>query len=279
VSYNSLEGYAGSLQGALTRPYPPYEAIGIRDAAGAYKQLSTSLLQIENEFYSTIRPKRVIFQGERPLHALRERGVEYVEVRCMDLNPFLPVGIDADTMRVLDLFLMHCMLADSPPDSPVEVAELARNQQRTASRGREPGLLLERAGRMVPLLDWGREVLQQCEPMARALDRAHGGEAFMRAWAQAMAQLDAPESLPSARVLQTMNEAHQGVYTAFALDRSAQAQASLLAQPLSEATRSRLSQMARNSMAEQDRIESSDSLLFEAYRQAYLSPERLGKPS
>ena len=88
VSYNSLEGYGNSLEDALTRRYPPYEAIGVRGPDGAYRQLDTSLLQIENEFYGTIRPKRVIHSGERPLHALRERGVEYVEVRLMDLDPF-----------------------------------------------------------------------------------------------------------------------------------------------------------------------------------------------
>src|SRR5712671_8120944 len=103
VSYNSLESYGASLQEALTKPYPAYEAVGIRDGDD-YRQLATSLLQIENEFYGTIRPKRVIQPGERPLHALRDRGVEYVEVRLMDLDPFFPVGIVASTMRLLDVF-------------------------------------------------------------------------------------------------------------------------------------------------------------------------------
>src|SRR5258708_18835914 len=117
--------------------------MGIHDGAGGYKQLSTSLLQIENEFYSTIRPKRVIQSGERPLHALRERGVEYVEVRCMDLDPFMPIGIEAPTARFIDLLLLHSLLADSPPDTPQEIAALARNQHNVAARGREPRLRLE----------------------------------------------------------------------------------------------------------------------------------------
>src|SRR3954471_9445271 len=79
VSYNCLESYAASLHEAMVSPYPAYEAIGLQDDAGEYRQLSTTLLQIENEFYGTIRPKRVIQKGERPLHALRERGVEYIE--------------------------------------------------------------------------------------------------------------------------------------------------------------------------------------------------------
>jgi glutamate--cysteine ligase len=277
VSYNSLEGYACSLEGALTRPYAPYEAIGIREEDGHYKQLSTSLLQIENEFYSTIRPKRVIFQGERPLHALRERGVEYVEVRCMDLNPFLPVGIDAPTMRVLDVFLLHCLLADSPPDTPAEVAELARNQQRTAARGREPGLLLERAGQMVKLDDWAHSILTECEPIAQALDQANGTSDFSAALLQAQRALAEPSSLPSARVLEAMNDVHGGRYTDFALAQSAQSQADLLALPLDPARAAELDAMAAESVAQQARIEASDSLLFEAYRQAYLSPSRLGR--
>ena len=142
VSYNSLDGYGASLQDALTRPYPAYETVGIRNPGGDYNQLATTLLQIENEFYGTIRPKRVIFSGERPLHALRERGVEYVEVRLLDLDPFVPVGITAQTMRFIDVFLLHCLLADSPPDTPQEITELAHNQHRTAASGREPGLRL-----------------------------------------------------------------------------------------------------------------------------------------
>ncbi len=140
VSYNSLDGYGASLQDALTRPYPAYEAIGIRNPGGDYNQLATSLLQIENEFYGTIRPKRVIYPGERPLHALRERGVEYVEVRLMDLDPFVPVGIAAPTMRFLDVFLLHCLLADSPPDTPRGDRRARRaTSSATAARGREPG--------------------------------------------------------------------------------------------------------------------------------------------
>src|SRR5215212_9873323 len=130
VSYNSLADYGASLYDALTTPYAPYEKIGLTDGNGEYKQLATSLLQIENEFYGKIRPKRRIHPGERPLHALRERGVEYVEVRLMDLDPFSPIGISAATCRFLDVFLLHCLLSDSPPDTPAEIAAINRNQDR-----------------------------------------------------------------------------------------------------------------------------------------------------
>ncbi len=283
VSYNCLEGYAASLHDALSRPYPAYEAVGVRNPGGDYNQLATTLLQIENEFYGTIRPKRTIFPGERPLHALRERGVEYVEVRLMDLDPFVPVGIEASTMRFLDVFLLHCLLSESPPDSPAEIAELARNQHRTAARGREPGLQLERAGQDISLTQWGGELLQAFEPIAHRLDAALAGSPQAGAHAQALAQarerLARPELLPSARVLEAIVHGHGGSFTDFARVRSRQVQAQLAAMPLSAERLAACQAQSRDSVAEQQRIEALDSLPFEQYRQQYLAPGRLGRPS
>ena len=276
VSYNSLESYGKSLQEALTVPYPPYEKVGIRNPGGDYNQLATSLLQIENEFYGTIRPKRVIFPGERPLHALRERGVEYVEVRCMDLDPFLPVGIEAPTMRLLDVFLLHCLFADSPPDTPDEIAALARNQHRVAARGREPGLRLERAGKEAALADWGAEVLAECAPIATALDTAHGGSRYADALAAANAVMASPETAPSARVLAAMAASHENSYVAFARTQSVKTKQSLLQLPFLPDQEARAKQQAEESIAEQKKIEAADTMPFEIYRQQYLSKERLG---
>jgi glutamate--cysteine ligase len=278
VSYNGLDSYAASLHDALTRPYAPYEAIGVRNLGGEYNQLATSLLQIENEFYGTIRPKRVIFPGERPLHALRERGVEYVEVRCMDLDPFVTVGIDAPTMRFLDLFLLHCLLSDSPPDTPQEIAALGRNQQRTAARGREPGLKLERGRHEVALLDWGAEIVEQCAGLADALDAALGGQAYRDAHRAALAGLAAVDSLPSARVLATMRADFEGSYVRFTRAQSQATRARLLELPWSLEQQQRCEALAAWSVAERQRIEAADTLPFEVYRQEYLSPKRLGLP-
>jgi glutamate--cysteine ligase len=276
VSYNSLDSYGASLQDALTRPYPPYEAVGIHNPGGEYNQLSTSLLQIENEYYGTIRPKRVIFPGERPLHALRERGVEYVEVRCLDLDPFVRVGIAAPTMRILDVFLLHCLLSDSPPDTPAEIAALARNQHRTAARGREPGLRLERNGTEVALVDWGTEVLAQCAPIAAALDRVHGGSLYRDALSAADAALRASGDVPSARVLATLLKDFDGSYVRFVRAQSEQTCNALLALPYPTALRERFEALARESWAAQQETEAMDSLPFEIYRQQYLAPSRLG---
>ncbi|WP_088285655.1 glutamate--cysteine ligase [Ideonella sp. A 288] len=275
VSYNSLESFAGSLHGALTRPHPPYEAVGLRNLGGEYQQLATSLIQIENEFYGTIRPKRVIRPGERPLHALRERGVEYIEVRCMDLDPFVPVGIRAETMRMLDVFLLHCLLSDSPPDTPEEIARMAHNQHRTAARGREPGLRLERGGAEVPLMEWAAEILYECRPIAAALDALDGGTRHTTALANAVAALDAPATLPSARVLDAMQRDFERSYTRFIRAQSDATREHLMALPFPAEVQARFEAMSLASVDEQRRIEAADTQPFELWRRHYLSPERL----
>jgi glutamate--cysteine ligase len=275
VSYNSLEGYAGSLHEALTKPYPAYEAVGILNPGGEYNQLATSLLQIENEFYGTIRPKRVIRPGERPLHALRERGVEYVEVRLMDLDPFVPIGIKAQTIRFLDVFLLHCLLSDSPPDSPQEIAALGRNQHKTAAFGREPGLTLEREGREVRLTDWGAEIIADCMPLAAALDAAHGTTDYSDALRAGQALLGEPDMLPSARVLQAMARDHDNSFIGFSRGASEQTKTKLLKLPYAGSLHARMEAAAKQSVAEQAAVEAADTLPFELFRQQYVSPQRL----
>jgi glutamate--cysteine ligase len=276
VSYNSLESYAASLHQALTRPYPAYEALGLRGPGGDYHQLATSLLQIENEFYGTIRPKRVIHQGERPLHALRERGVEYVEVRCMDLDPFLPLGIDAPTMSFIDVFLLYCLLADSPDDTPSEITELAHNQDRVAMRGREPGLTLERGGREVTLVEWAEEILAACAPIAAAVDRAQGGTAHVDALRIAASRLATPASLPSARVIGEITDRFDRSYTRFVRSCAAQTREDMLALPYPPELHARMLRLVQESIAAQARLEAADTMPFEIYRQEYLSTRRLG---
>jgi glutamate--cysteine ligase len=291
VSYNSLDSYAASLHEALTQPYAAYEKIGIRNLGGEYNQLATTLLQIENEFYGTIRPKRVIRSGERPLHALRERGVEYVEVRCMDLDPFEPVGIGAATMRFIDIFLLHCLLAPSAPDTPAEIVALGRNQHRTAAFGRQPGLKLERfaagVSREVGLVDWAEEILAQCVPIAAALDAVQGsaGGPASRAYRDALAAageaLAAPHTLPSARVLSTMRQDFGGSYTAFIRAMSEQTRSHIAALPWTAAQQVAQEAAARASIAEREAIEADDAAReargedFEAWRLGYLDAARL----
>jgi len=305
VSFNCLGDYAQTLHRALSETYPAYEAIGLRDG-DLYKQLATTLLQIENEFYGTIRPKRRIRPGERPLSALGHRGVEYVEVRLVDIDPFSPVGIDLEKMRLLDIFLLHCLLADSPPDSPQEIAAMTRNQRRVAERGRDPQLRLHRTGAhppseademigalaTAPVLadvaladlspadrvpaEWGKRILRECEPIAIALDGAGGGDGYREALAAALAGLSDFWTLPSARVLQAVEERHGRSFPAFVLAQSEKHRRTMLAQPLAREAAARYEQQRADSLREQRSREAADDMPFEDFRQQYLTQDLMG---
>jgi len=278
VSYNNLEHYTASLYEALTQPYAEYEKIGIKEKSGSgddYKQLNTTLLQIENEFYSSIRPKRRIKRGERPLHALRERGVEYVEVRLMDLDPFSPIGITPQTCRFLDIFLLSCLQSESPPDTPQEVNEVRRNLQTVAVRGREPGLVLERGARHARLADWAREVLAGCEAIPGTLDAVFGGAAYQDAYDAARKLVADAEQTPSARVLHAMARNHGDSFVRFALIESTLHKAALQKLELARPVREHFARLAAESLVNQRDLEAADEIDFETFRQRYLAADLL----
>ena len=209
------------------------------------------------------------------MHALRERGVEYIEVRCIDLDSFVPAGIAAPTLRLLDIFLLHCLLRDSPPDTPQAIAELGPNQHCAAAHGREPGLAQERNGRSVLVVGWAAEILTECAPIAAALDAARASTLYSQALAEAQQGVAAPETLPSARLLAHMQRDFGGSYSAFVGAQSETASNHLLALPSPEASQAMFESMARESQVEQAALEAADGPALEDYRQAYLSPERL----
>jgi glutamate--cysteine ligase len=274
VSFNDLAGYAEALERGMRVPHPPYEAIGLEEG-GEFRQLSTALLQIENEFYGTIRPKRTIRRGQRPLHALGERGIEYVEVRCLDVDPFKPVGIDADAIRLVDMFLLHCLLADSPPDSPAEIRVNGRNQRAVAEAGRDPGTRLDRGGEQLTPADWGGALLRQCEPIAAALDRAFGAADYARVLQASEAALRNPDTLPSARVLRAVEQDHGRSFPEFVLAQSRRHRDALSNPPLAPAARQRYEALAAESLAEERRMEAADDVSFDDYRRRYLGQSLL----
>jgi glutamate--cysteine ligase len=265
--YDTLPGYLDALAKAVSQPYPPYEAIGThRD--GEWVQINTNVLQIENEFYSTIRPKRVTYPGERPLHALAARGVQYVEVRCMDIDPFEPCGISLETARFLDAYLLVCALDDSPPLPVPAYAEANANFGRITLEGRKPGLELTRDGAPVAMREWADELLSKIELTAHALDALRGDGAHTHAVAAQRAKLDDPEQTPSARVLQTMRDRQQS-FLAFGQAQSEAHAAYFRSRPLDAAAAGEAAAFAAQSLDEQAQLERSEVGSFDAFVAAY----------
>ena len=255
--YDTLPGYLDALARAVSEPYPPYEAIGTH-RGGEWVQINTNVLQIENEFYSTIRPKRVTYPGERPLHALASRGVQYVEVRCLDIDPFEPCGISAETARFLDAYLLVCALEDSPALPAPAYAEANANFGRVTLEGRRPGLMLTRDGKSVSMRDWADELMVRIEAAARALDHLDGTDAHMRAVAVQRAKLGDPEATPSARVLRTMRERGQS-FLAFGMAQSEAHAAYFRSRPPEPDALQAARELAERSLQEQAEIERRDA--------------------
>ena len=219
VSYNDLEHYVQTLCGAITTPHQPYVDNGLFDEQGEYKQLNTSLLQIENEFYSTIRPKCVARSGETALGALCARGVEYVEVRCVDLNPYEPLGITAEQIQFMDLFLVYCLMSESPQTDAEKYRRSQENQRRVVTRGRDPDMRLQSAAGEQSLCQWGSLLLDEMMPIASMLDSCYASEEFTSSLISQRAKIKNPSLTPSAKILADM-EAKQQTFFRFAMERS-----------------------------------------------------------
>lgn len=271
VSYNNLKSYAQSLYDALTQPYPPYAAVGLNNQKGPL-QLSDALLQIENEFYGTIRPKQPIQYGERPLLALNRRGVEYVEVRCVDLDPYEEIGINKETIAFLDTFLLFCLMSKSSNDSIEGDRSNNENQHLIAERGRDPTLKLKRDKNYLSVKDWGQDILEACQPFAFKLDEANNTTDHTQSLSNALERIRNPDETPSAKVLRDV-EAHNGSYFDLIMDLSSKYSDKLKTDTLSDARLNEYRSDAKSSIMRQRDIEQGEQLEFEEFRKNYVSQE------
>ena len=272
VSVNSLEQYVRDLRHATHTVHPPFAALGVR-VDGDYRQLNDCLLQIDNEYYSSIRPKRTPRGSELTSVALRRDGVEYVEVRALDLCPFEPTGICPDELHFMEAFLGLCLLRDGAAIEPAELESTDRNQLAVARRGREPGLLLERGSRRVPLADWGAELLDGLVGVCELLDRGDPARPYAKALARQADKLRDPALTPSARVLRGLHEAG-GDFPSWTLALSTGHAATLMVREGRDAAlQAAFADEAGESVREPARIEAADTGSFEQYLAQVLGPE------
>ena len=266
VSVNSLAGYAGDLETAIRTPDPFYAQLGVREGA-QWKQLNANLLQIENEFYAAIRPKRIGKLGERPARALQKYGVEYVEVRLFDLNPFVDIGITPEQSTFADVLLLMCLFRDSPPITSREQSENDENKSRVVNRGRQPDLQLLVHNREQALRPLAHELFDDMQSFAEMLDAAYGGARYSTTMQGLRERINHPDSTPSAQVIEAAHS--QGGYYKYAMELSRQHHAQLLAQPLDAASDAKFLASVQTSLAEQQRLEATEQGSFEDFVARY----------
>jgi glutamate--cysteine ligase len=269
VSVNHVDEYLRDLRRAVTQPYPPFMALGVK-VDGDYRQLSGNLLQIENEYYSYVRPKRALRAGERTIHALARGGVEYVEVRALDNSAFDPVGVNLRKLYFLEAFVQLLMFKSSPPIDATEEEAIDRNHLVVAREGRKPGLSLVRDGRPTSLIEWGKELLDSMQGICELLDTGHPDRPYSVTLKEQRVKLDDVEQTPSARLLAELRQQGDG-FAALARRYSQGHRQQIETAPVDQARRREFEAEAAQSVEEQSAIEASQKGSFDDYLAAYLA--------
>ena len=268
ISLNSLGEYVRDLSRAIETPEPDYEKIGVK-VDGRYRQLNANLLQIENEYYSSVRPKRVAMSGERPTAALVRGGIEYIEIRSLDISMFDPCGINQNTMRFMEAMLIYCLLDDSPKLDNDDLDELLRNQVETAKHGRDPEFRLLREGSPVSVAEWGGELFDGILAVAAVLDQHDDNDSYTAAVTQLRKLLDDPDATPSARIIAELQQSDSGFFAyALAMARSHKEYFDAIAKP-NDAVNAEYHQEALDSLKRQADIEAQDSISLDEYLENY----------
>ncbi len=270
ISLNSLDEYVRDLGKAIATPEPSYEAIGVK-VDGRYRQLNANLLQIENEFYSPVRPKRVAESGERPTAALQRGGIEYVEIRSLDINLFDPCGINQNTMRFMEALLLYCLLLESPKLNDEELREITQNQAQTAKNGRNPDFHLRRIGQPVAIREWASEIIVGVLAVAAELDRHDDTDSYSAAVRLKQELVDDSSLTPSALIIAGLEEANTGFFPfALAMAKSHRDYFASTVQPDDVASK-KFRQEARESLQRQHEVEAADSIGLDEYLTQYFA--------
>ena len=267
ISYNSIEAYCGALTPGLKEAYKPYRQFKPID--GNYQQLNDAILQIENEFYSNIRPKRTSSSNQRPIHALSENGIEYLEVRCIDLDPFEAGGISAEACYFIDTFLLACAISKSPLDSPEELSSIDKNQKLVAESGRDVQLRLNKDGRPCLLQEYAKDILDACSAAAQILDNANKTRAYSRSFQKRFAQTREPETTLSSQLLDSIKK--KGSFIDFSLDLASQHLQTLRTTPLSKIRREIYDKEVKRSLKTQKDLEQSTEAPFDKFLAEYVA--------
>ena len=263
VCYNALDDYVSTLATAISTPHSRYQEIGVH-VGNEYKQVNANILQTEAEFYSSIRAKRVPGQGENFLKALKQDGVSYIEVRLLDVDPYLPLGISDESIRFIDTFLLYCLLHDSPFHDDKRCNEVKTNTAKTVLEGRCPSVQLLDNGASRSLPQWGDEILGGVGEVASMLDNINSTTAYSRSVGIQREKIADPDKTPSGKILKDM-QANQIPFFRFAMNQSLAHQQHFNDRKLSDDDQRHFDGLASESLTQQATIDSAEQMDFDDY--------------
>lgn len=272
ICYNNLNEYVEAVQDAIKLKSKDFANIGVK-VNGEYQQLNDNVLQIENELYAPIRPKRVAKSGEKPSEALGARGVEYIEVRALDVNPFVDTGISLEQIHFLDIFLNYCAFVDNGDlDCSSQVVH-EKNMNDVVLRGRDPQLLLsdiDQHGVITKksVKTWGNELFEAMKPVADLLDKAYQTTKYTESLFREQAKINDAALTPSAQLLVLLQTER---LTDFALKKAGEYQQQAQERNYQFYSESFFDQTIPQSHQAQAEIEASDTVNFDDFLDEYFS--------
>jgi len=269
--YDCLEAYVETLSRAIETPCPIYQAIGVK-VNGRYEQLNANILQIENEYYSTVRPKQVPEMMEKPIHALKRRGVRYLELRSLDVNAFHPLGIAEEQIYFVEALMLFSLLHESPSIIVSEQKAIDWNELAAAHQGRDPALKLRRNSGEISLRTWGLEICDAMQPICEVLDEDLVESPYQDSLELQRSRLRDADLTPSARMLAEMRDRGESFFQ-FAQRMSLQHHDYFAQQAISLGDQQLLEREAEDSRQRQREIEAADRLSFDEFLEHYFSQQ------
>lgn len=274
ICYNNLHDYVDAVQKAIGLKSTKFESIGVK-VNGEYQQLNTNVLQIENELYAPIRPKQVIKSGEKPSQALRERGVEYIEVRALDVNPFVDTGISIEQIYFLDIFITYCAFIDNKELNCDLQKTYEKNMNEVVVRGRDPQLLLSDINIQGEITEksidtWGNELFDEMTLVASLLDKAYQTTNYSDSITRERAKINDASLTPSAEILSLLVTQGKSL-SQHSLAQAAKYREQTLARDYQFYSHQYFVDGAEKSHQAQREIETSDTLSFDDFLASYFT--------
>jgi len=269
ICYNHIDGYVDGVKNAINLASDEFAELGVK-VDGQYQQLNANVLQIENELYAPIRPKRVARSGEKPTEALQNRGVEYIEVRALDVNPFVDTGVDVEQVYFLDIFITYCALTEHGELDCEQQNIYEKNMDDVVVKGRDPELRLLDEGKLKSIKAWGNSIFDEMMPIALLLDKANKTTKYQQVLAKEQEKINNSELTPSAKIIDLIVNKNQSL-TDLALSMAKEYREVLLAQDYKIFNEATFTESAKQSHIDQKNIEDNDTLNFDDFLTDYFT--------
>ncbi|GAB2686187.1 glutamate--cysteine ligase [Aliiglaciecola aliphaticivorans] len=269
ICYNQMDSYISSVRKAINTPSEKYAEFEVKEGE-EYRQLNSNVLQIENELYSPIRPKQPTEPLEKPTDALAKRGVNYIEVRALDVNPFSDIGISKEQFYFLDVFLTYCLIAPSDFMTQQQYAETESNLKAVVVNGRDPELKLSDELEAKSIPQWTETLFAEMAQVAAVLDEANDNSLYSQALEQQKQKVADPSLTPSAQLLEKLISENKD-NGALGVELAQQYRDALLSADYKVYSKTSFEQQAKDSIEIQKQREQEDTLSFEEFLKDYFA--------